>query len=168
MALNLIFDGATHAIEILRRKPNLVLKVDDRIYEISDHSEAAVGSLAIGGVAIEFARAVIDEGSRETCFLRLDGRTHEVEFVDPREASGGHVSSRDEIQAPMPGAIVSLHKQAGDAVLRGETIITIESMKLLTALASPRDGHIRELRKSVGETFEKDEILAYLVAADGD
>ena len=111
------------------------------------------------------ARAVEDAG-RETCFVRIDGRTHEVVLIDPREEFGGHDASRDEIHAPMPGAIVSVHKQAGEQVARGETVVTIESMKLQTALAAPRDGRLLDVLKKRGETFDKDEILARLEPAD--
>jgi len=66
----------------------------------------------------------------------------------------------------MPGAIISVHKQAGDEVSRGETIITIESMKLQTALAAPRDGRLLDVLKVAGETFDKDALLARLEPAD--
>ena len=36
MSLHLALNGETHAIEIIRRKPHLVLSVDGRIYEIAE------------------------------------------------------------------------------------------------------------------------------------
>ena len=68
----------------------------------------------------------------------------------------------------MPGAVVSVQKKPGDAVKRGEPIITIESMKLQTALPAPRDGVIASILKSEGETFEKDEVIATLEAEGKD
>jgi biotin carboxyl carrier protein len=62
----------------------------------------------------------------------------------------------------MPGAVVSVHKAVGDAVTRGETIITIESMKLQTALPAPRDGVIAAILRGEGETFDKDEVIVQL------
>ena len=62
----------------------------------------------------------------------------------------------------MPGAVVSVQKRAGDKVTRGEAIVTIESMKLQTALPAPRDGVIAKILKGEGETFEKDEIIVTL------
>src|SRR5512138_3031725 len=155
MSLHLTLNGEKHSIEIIRRKPHLVLKVDGRIHEILEWSAEPVGELAIRGDAITVARAMVDDGGRETCFVRLDGRTHEVVLIDPREESAGHDSLRDEIHAPMPGAIVSVHKQPGDQVVRGETVITIESMKLQTALAAPRDGRLLDVLKQAGESFDK-------------
>jgi acetyl/propionyl-CoA carboxylase alpha subunit len=161
MALHLMLDGETHSIEIIQRRPILRLRVDGREYEIGDHEPKATGRAAIGGETVAFARALVAD-QRDTCFVRLDGRTHEIVLIDPRDETGAHDATRDEIHAPMPGAVISVHKAAGDAVTRGETIVTIESMKLQTALAAPRDGHVLEVLKGAGEKFDKDEVLARL------
>lgn len=168
MPLHLTLDGETHAIEIVRRAPRLVLDVDGRRYEIVDEIDQGDELLTVDGVGIAVARALVEAGPRETCFVRIDGRTHEVGLIDPREETSGHDSSRDEVHAPMPGAVVSVHRRAGDAVVRGETIVTIESMKLQTALAAPRDGVLAEVLKAAGDTFDKDAVLARLVPVDGD
>ena len=166
MPLHLTLNGEKHSIEIVRRKPHLVLRVDGRIHEIPEWSDETTGQMAVDGIATGIARAFVDGGGHETCFVRIDGRTHEVVLIDPREESAGHDGTRDEIHAPMPGAIVSVHKQAGEQVVRGETVITIESMKLQTALAAPRDGRLLDLLKKSGESFDKDELLARLEPAD--
>jgi biotin carboxyl carrier protein len=165
MPLHLALNGETHSIEILRRKPHLVLSVNGRVYEIQKWSTEPVGEIVLASDAVSVARALEDAG-RETCFVRIEGLTHEVVLIDPREEFAGHDATRDEIHAPMPGAIVSIHKQAGDQVARGETVITIESMKLQTALAAPRDGRLLDVLKKAGETFDKDELLARLEPAD--
>jgi biotin carboxyl carrier protein len=165
MPLHLAFNGEKHSIEILRRKPYLVLSVNGRTYEVLEWSAEPISKMVIQGNAVPVARAFEDVG-RETCFVRIDGRTHEVVLIDPREEFAGHDASRDEIHAPMPGAIVAIHKQAGEQVARSETVITIESMKLQTALAAPRDGRLLDVLKKAGETFDKDELLARLEPAD--
>jgi acetyl/propionyl-CoA carboxylase alpha subunit len=166
MPLHLTLTGQRHSIEIVRRTPHLVLNVDGRVHEIFEWSAEQVGRMVNQNEAVVVSRALVDDGGRETCFVRIDGRTHEVVLIDPREDSAGHDSTRDEIHAPMPGAIISVHKQAGDEVSRGETIITIESMKLQTALAAPRDGRLLDVLKVAGETFDKDALLARLEPAD--
>jgi acetyl/propionyl-CoA carboxylase alpha subunit len=166
MALHLTLNGERHAIEILARKPHLVLRVDGRAYEIAQWSNEALDEMVIQTEAISVARAFVDDSGRETCFIRVDGRSHEVVLIDPRAELAGDDATRDEIHAPMPGAIVSVHRKAGERVARGETIITIESMKLQTALVAPRDGHLRDVLKNAGDTFDKDELLARLEPAD--
>lgn len=175
MALHLTLAGKVHEIEIVRRKPNLLLRVDGRLHEVAprdggqdDRRDDGRETLTIDGVEFAFTRAFQAEGDGEAAFVRHDGRSYEIGFIDPRAESAGHDTSRDEIHAPMPGAVVSVHKQPGDAAARGETLVTIESMKLQTALAAQRDGIVQDILRGEGETFEKDEVLVRLApAAEG-
>lgn len=164
MTLHLTLDGEKHSIEIVQRRPRLRLKVDDCEYEIANETSGATGCLHIDDARVDFARAIAHE-AREVCFVRIDGRTHEVELIDAREESAGRDVTRDEIHAPMPGAVVSVHKAPGDSVARGDTVVTIESMKLQTALTAPRDGVILDVLKETGEKFDKDELIARLAPA---
>jgi acetyl/propionyl-CoA carboxylase alpha subunit len=167
VALHLMLDGEQHEIEIVRRRPHLRLRVDGREYEICEREQGTAGCMMIDGESVTFSRAIVP-GQRETCFVRLEGRTLEIDLVDPREETAGRDLNRDEVHAPMPGAVISVHKVAGEAVARGETIVTIESMKLQTALTAPRDGHLLEILKAAGEKFDKDELLVRLVPEGGE
>lgn len=160
MGPKLTHAGEDHQIEIVRRRPHLVVRIDGREHEISVPGHAGTGRqrIVVDGRPVDFARAHAGERS----FVELDGRIYDLRYLDPREAVEEAAISHDDIKAPMPGAVVSVQKSAGDAVARGETIITIESMKLQTALPAPRDGVIAEILKSEGSVFNKDEIIARL------
>ena len=161
MAFKLVLDGHLHEIDIVRRRPHLVVRIDGREHEVSGIGSDGEGrhTIEIAGTAVHFARG--HAGDRQ--FLRLDGRSFEAQLQDPRsEAAGG--AGQDSVKAPMPGAVISLHKAVGDHVLRGETIVTIESMKLQTALPAPRDGVIAAILRAIGEVFDKDEIIVRLEA----
>ena len=98
--------------------------------------------------------------------MHLHGRNWVINLLDPRDAALGVVDGADEIKAPMPGIVVGINKEPGETVKVGETILTIESMKMETNLVSPRDGTLSEIIKAVGETFEKDQVLACLEVAE--
>lgn len=159
----LTVDGKPHQIVVVRRRPHLVVRIDEREHEVSITGEAGEGRqmIEIAGQPVHFTRA--HAGDRQ--IVRLGGRTYEIDLVDPRAAEGASGSGLDHIKAPMPGAVVSVHKAAGEAVKRGETIVTIESMKLQTVLVAPRDGVVAEIMRKEGETFEKDEVIARLAEA---
>lgn len=161
MSIRLVLDGTAHEVSIVRRRPHLVLLIDGVAHEISDLPDFGDGrrSMTVGGHALTFTRALRGEGQ----IVRLDGRTFEIALVNPLsagDASGG--SSQDAVKAPMPGAVVSIHCAVGQTVRRGETLVTIESMKLQTALQAPRDGVVAEIRRAESETFDKDEIMVVL------
>ena len=149
MAFKLWLNGAVHEVEIIARRPHLVVAIDGREHEVS-----------ATGLPVHFARAHI--GDRQ--IVRLGGATFEARLIDPRSQADQSGAGRDHVRAPMPGAIVAVHRPAGAAVKRGEAIVTIESMKLQMALNAPRDGVVAELMRQEGETFEKDEVIARLEA----
>lgn len=160
MAFRLMLDGRTHEVTIVRRRPHLVLSIDGREHEIDRLAEIGDGRhlLGVAGHRVAFARA----GSSDRQVVRLGGRTFEVGMVDPFSRDGGASGGQDAVKAPMPGAVVAVHRQPGDAVARGEALLTIESMKLQTVLAAPRAGVIARILRAAGESFEKDEVVATL------
>lgn len=160
MVFKLTLDGEEHEVTIARRRPHLVLLIDGEEHEVA--SLPAIGDgrhgLVIGGHGVSFARATA--GERQ--IVRLAGRTFDVGHVAPFSGGSGAGGAQDALKAPMPGAIIALHCRPGDAVSRGDTLVTIESMKLQTALPAPRDGVVAQIRRSEGETFEKDEVIVLL------
>jgi len=136
------------------------LRIDGQIYEVKADGAEQDGrqAIEINGRPIRFARS--HAGGRQ--ILRLGGRTFESSLIDPRDGSEAAGGEYDHVRAPMPGSIVEIHKQPGDEVLRGETLVTIESMKMQMALVAPRDGTLAALVYDVDDTFDKDEIVVEL------
>ena len=65
----------------------------------------------------------------------------------------------------MPGSIVAVQVAVGDAVTKGQTLLVMESMKMETTIAAPRDGVIEALSYEKGQTFDRDALLVKLAAA---
>lgn len=160
MATTLILDGKSHAIEVLRWRPHLVVMIDGRRHEVSAFGDGRDGdtSVDIGGAQLRFVRAT----DYDVCHLRIDGRTLAVRREDPFAGAGTDDHAHDMIKAPMPGVVVELFRATGDKVVRGDKVATIESMKLQTVLIAPRDGILSRINRAAGETFEKDAVIAEL------
>jgi len=161
MVLKLDLDGTVHNVTILARRPHLVLSIDGRRHVVENLDEAGDGSrqLTVNGDPVAFARA----GSADGAIIRLDGRSFALRRRDAAEASAAG-GGANVVRAPMPGTVVAVHKRVGDHVQRGETVVTIESMKLQMKLDAPRDGEIAEIAAREGEGFDKDAVLARLAA----
>jgi biotin carboxyl carrier protein len=129
----------------------------------------ALRALADGAVEIEVAgrisRAQIARQGDDT-FVRLDGECYAVRWIDPlvRLARAGGGSLDDIAQAPMPGTVIAVRVKAGDSVTRGQTMVVIESMKLETAIVAWRDGVVKTLHVSPGQTFDRAAPLVTLEA----
>lgn len=99
----------------------------------------------------------------ETVHIRAFGQTFTLRVVNPveqaRMATGG--SSR-KARAPMPGVVVEVHVAEGDGIVKGQVMMTIESMKILTAIPAPSEGKVEKIHFSTGQSFEKGAVLATL------
>ncbi len=57
----------------------------------------------------------------------------------------------DAVKAPMAGAVTSVAVKSGDKVAKGQTVATIEAMKMEHQLKAPRDGVIAEILARPGD-----------------
>jgi geranyl-CoA carboxylase alpha subunit len=71
----------------------------------------------------------------------------DVTFAPASEAGAG----ADAVKAPMAGAVTSVTVQPGDSVAKGQTVATIEAMKMEHQLKAPRDGVVAEVLAKPGD-----------------
>jgi len=74
-------------------------------------------------------------------------------------AQSGLGAGEQAVFAPMPGMIVEIVKQPGDAVKAGDTVCIIEAMKMNNNIETPCEGEIKELRCKQGDSVAKGDIL---------
>ena len=67
-----------------------------------------------------------------------------------------------KVNAPMPGKILAIKANAGQAVKKGDVIIVLEAMKMENDIVAPEDGTIASISCAVGEQVEAGAILASL------
>ena len=98
-------------------------------------------------------------------FVHLRGRTHRVVAVNALERArqeAAPTGGAEILRAPMPGVVVGVAVEAGAEVAQGQLLMTIESMKLETAITAPHDARIAEVCVSAGESFDQDAALVRL------
>ena len=84
---------------------------------------------------------------------------------DPKHLRGarvvaGHDAGRALVAAPMPGKVVRVLVERGQAVEAGAGVVVVEAMKMQNELKSPKDGRVAELRARAGATVNAGEVLA--------
>lgn len=79
-------------------------------------------------------------------------------------------SEKDEntssITAPLPGTILAVSVKIGDSVVKGQTLIVLESMKMENPITSPIDGKIKNISVVVGSSVTKDQELVSLKVSE--
>ena len=64
---------------------------------------------------------------------------------------------------PMPGLIVSLDVTEGDKIEEGQSLCTIEAMKMENILRSERKGIVKLINKTVGDSIAVNDIIMEFV-----
>lgn len=67
-----------------------------------------------------------------------------------------------QVKAPMPGTILAVKKNVGDAVKAGEVIVVLEAMKMENDIVAPCDGTIKSINAPKGTTVNTDDVLAVI------
>ncbi len=75
-------------------------------------------------------------------------------------ASGAQGSTK--VNAPMPGKILNIKANAGQAVKKGEVILILEAMKMENEIVAPSDGTVASVNVTVGQSVEAGDVLATL------
>ncbi|HET9681150.1 MAG TPA: acetyl-CoA carboxylase biotin carboxyl carrier protein subunit, partial [Candidatus Limnocylindrales bacterium] len=70
-----------------------------------------------------------------------------------------------EVNAPMPGSIVAVHRRVGEAVEPGDPIVTLEAMKMEHVVVAPRGGAVVELEVRAGDQVARGQRLATIEPA---
>lgn len=66
------------------------------------------------------------------------------------------------VASPMPGKILAIKANAGQAVKRGEVVMILEAMKMENEITAPEDGTIASINVAVGDSVESGDTLATL------
>jgi biotin carboxyl carrier protein len=69
----------------------------------------------------------------------------------------------DEIRASMPGVVVAVQCESGQAVKTGDKLLTLESMKLQMTIVALRDATVQQVHVTPAAVFERGALLVSLV-----
>ncbi len=64
------------------------------------------------------------------------------------------IGAGESINAPMPGTILKVNVNKGDAVKAGQVLIVLEAMKMENEILAPRDGVISQVITSKGSNVD--------------
>ncbi|HEV2293964.1 MAG TPA: pyruvate carboxylase [Tepidisphaeraceae bacterium] len=108
-----------------------------------------------------------DDGMR-TVFFELNGQPREVLIADRALEASLHkhpkadVEDPDHVPAPMPGKVSSVAVKKGQAVKENERLLSIEAMKMETAVYCPREAKVADVLVKPGSTVAAGDLLIVL------
>jgi pyruvate carboxylase len=106
-----------------------------------------------------------DEEGQVRVFFELNGQPRMVKVPNRAVASARPARRKAEegndaqVAAPMPGAIATVVVSPGQQVKAGDVLLTIEAMKMETALHALRDGTVAEVLVAPGQPVDAKDLL---------
>jgi pyruvate carboxylase len=110
------------------------------------------------------ASEVHEDGTRTVFFelngqprtLRVPDRSQVAKHPPRRKAEGGNPK---HVGAPMPGTIGTVPVRAGQQLARGDTLVTLEAMKMETTVRAEQDGIVKEVLAKAGLAVDAKDLL---------
>jgi pyruvate carboxylase subunit B len=153
---------------------DVVVKDDDLLLDDASVSVAfdAVGdeyfSLLMNGTSVP---VVIESVTEDTVEVTIGGRSTVVRVQDEHDLlleeygldeAGG--AAEREIRAPMPGLVLSVMVEDGQAVSEGDGLVVLEAMKMENELRAPADGVVKTVHVAPQDAVDKDALLIEMEA----
>jgi len=67
-----------------------------------------------------------------------------------------------QVKSPLPGSVIKVLVSEGQAVKRGDTLLTLESMKMENAIMAEQDGTVKQIAVTAGQNVMQDDLLIVL------
>jgi pyruvate carboxylase len=117
-------------------------------------------------VVVNQATSQTDSQGMVTVFFELNGQPRRIKVPDRAHGAAGTAARRKSeagnaahVGAPMPGVISRVFVSPGQAVKAGDVLVSIEAMKMETALHAEKDGTIAEVLVKAGDQIDAKDLL---------
>ena len=80
----------------------------------------------------------------------------------PKAAAPAGAQGSVVVTAPMPGKILAVKANAGQAFKKGDLIMVLEAMKMENDIVAPQDGTVASINAAAGDAVEAGATLATL------
>ena len=100
------------------------------------------------------------DGEGTTWKATVGGQTFEIEMPEttvaakPRRSGGRKKKKSGTVSANIPGKVVTVEVEEGQAVVEGQVILILEAMKMQNEIQAPVSGTVVSVECSEGEAIE--------------
>ena len=158
--LHVDLDGHVHLVDARRVSESVV----SLLVQNGDGGERGAGP---SGLAIvRSVDAAFAQSSNGDFDVHLAGRTIPVQvraagaFGRPkRDGAAASAAGPQRVTAPMPGKVVKVLVKPGDEVRARQGLVVVEAMKMENELRAGRDGRVREVAVTEGQSVEAGAVL---------
>ena len=109
-----------------------------------------------------------DANGQQTAIFELNGYprhttvTNKALAVNAVSKIKADPADPTQVGAPMPGMVASIAVTVGQKVKEGETLVTLEAMKMFAAVSAPTSGTVKEICVKISESVESKDLMVRL------
>ena len=153
-------DDRDIAVELVHRRPYLRLQIGNTVHTVIEGPrEAGAFELTLDGDLYRGWRYAVGN----EVHVRLGARTFVVSCAEADSEVAGRDGHQHEARADMPGVVVAVYCEPGQAVVSGDKLITIESMKLQATLVASHEAVVERVHVGLETAFERGAVLVSFV-----
>jgi propionyl-CoA carboxylase alpha chain len=154
--------GSDTAVDYAFDRDGVALSVDGAPLRITVHSAAADRiDATVEGIRRVFTVAI--SGDHVDVDSDLGGSEY---VVRPRLPEPSEHIAAGSLTAPMPGAVVRVLVEAGDAVVVGQPLVVLEAMKMEHTVAAPAAGTVTAISVAAGQQVDAGTVLVVVDEPD--
>jgi len=157
-------EGKTYTISIDPTFNPPKIRINNRLVETSFAASASNTQIQLLIDNRSYDVEVIKQNGDFNVFIY--GREYTLYAEDERLAKirevagmGMDGAKAGELRAPMPGLVTQILKKPGDQVVKGESLIIVEAMKMENEIKSLVDGVIDDIKAREGQSVDKNAVL---------
>lgn len=112
------------------------------------------------------AKVIEADYSTKTFQLKLNGQLVDLQvkdrfdlLLDKLGMNTALANKVNELKAPMPGLIVAVRVEPGQAVQKGDPLLVLEAMKMENILKAPSDGVVSAIKVGLRNNVTKGQVL---------
>lgn len=142
------------------------VKINDKEFELDAlKMEEGAMHLIIEGKSYR-VRMMGQEAESKSYTLNVNGNTYQVGLSDEMDQLLNRLGFSalankkvNEVKAPMPGLVLKVVANPGDAVKKGDSLLVLEAMKMENIIKSPGEGVVKAIKVNAGDKVEKNMVL---------
>jgi pyruvate carboxylase len=117
-------------------------------------------------VVQNLAMSDTDEKGMVTVFFEFNGQPRRIKVPDRAHGAAGsavrpkaELGNDNHVGAPMPGVVSTVAVSSGQKIKAGDVLLSIEAMKMETAIHAEKDGVLNEVLIKVGDQIDAKDLL---------
>ncbi len=142
------------------------VKINDKQF-VLDALRMEEGAMHLIIEGRSFRVRILDADKESKAYtLNVNGNTYEVALNDEMDQllhrlgfSAAASKKVNDVKAPMPGLVLKLIALVGDKVIKGDSLLLLEAMKMENIIKSPGEGVVKSIRVNPGDKVEKNTVL---------